>query len=59
MQVENPLQRRVKGTGLGLPLSKRLAELLGGSVTVESTLGSGSTFRLILPLMPADFETAG
>jgi signal transduction histidine kinase/CheY-like chemotaxis protein len=58
VQVENPLQRRVKGTGLGLPLSKRLAELLGGSVTVESTLGSGSTFRLTLPLMPADFETA-
>jgi signal transduction histidine kinase/CheY-like chemotaxis protein len=58
VQVENPLQRRVKGTGLGLPLSKRLAELLGGSVTVESTLGSGSTFRLNLPLMPADFETA-
>ena len=59
VQVENPLQRRVKGTGLGLPLAKRLAELLGGSVTVESTLGSGSTFRLILPLMPANFETAG
>ena len=58
VQVENPLQRRVKGTGLGLPLSKRLAELLGGTVTVESTLGSGSTFRLNLPLMPADFETA-
>ena len=59
VQVENPLQRRVKGTGLGLPLSKRLAELLGGSVTVESTLGAGSTFRLTLPLLPADFETAG
>jgi signal transduction histidine kinase len=59
VQVENPLQRRVKGTGLGLPLSKRLAELLGGSISVESTLGLGSTFRLALPLMPADFETAG
>jgi len=59
VQVENPLQRRVKGTGLGLPLSKRLAELLGGSVTVESTLGAGSTFRLMIPLMPADLETAG
>jgi CheY-like chemotaxis protein/anti-sigma regulatory factor (Ser/Thr protein kinase) len=59
VQVENPLQRRVKGTGLGLPLSKRLAELLGGSVTVESRLGAGSTFRLTVPLMLADFETAG
>jgi len=59
VQVENPLQRRVKGTGLGLPLSKRLAELLGGSITVNSTLGLGSTFCVTLPLMPPDFETAG
>lgn len=48
-QVEHPLQRRVKGTGLGLPLSRRLAALLGGSVTVESELGKGSTFSLIVP----------
>jgi signal transduction histidine kinase/CheY-like chemotaxis protein len=50
VQIENPLQRRVKGTGLGLPLSRRLAELLGGSIAVESRLGQGSTFRLTLPL---------
>jgi signal transduction histidine kinase/CheY-like chemotaxis protein len=49
-QVEHPIQRRVKGTGLGLPLSRRLAELLGGSVAVESQLGSGSTFSAILPM---------
>ena len=35
VQIENPLQRRVKGTGLGLPLSKRLAELLGGRIGVR------------------------
>src|SRR5581483_2193673 len=46
VQIENPLQRRVKGTGLGLPLSKRLAELLGGSISVQSELGVGSTFAL-------------
>lgn len=49
-QIENPLQRIVKGTGLGLPLSRRLAELLGGSVRLESTPGLGSTFFLTIPL---------
>ena len=59
VQVENPLQRRVKGTGLGLPLSKRLAELLGGSIGVESELGVGSTFTLTVPIIyraPVDPE---
>jgi PAS domain S-box-containing protein len=37
------------GTGLGLPISRRLAELLRGSLTVESVLGEGSTFTLQLP----------
>jgi signal transduction histidine kinase len=48
-QVENPLQRRVKGTGLGLALSRRLATVMGGSLEVESQLGRGSTFTLELP----------
>src|SRR5215470_9398775 len=49
VQVENPLQHRVKGTGLGLPLSRRLAELLGGRVAVRSTVGVGSTFAAVIP----------
>ena len=48
-QVENPLQHKYKGTGLGLPLSKRLAELLGGQIRLESQSGAGSTFSLVIP----------
>jgi signal transduction histidine kinase/DNA-binding response OmpR family regulator len=48
-QIANPIQRRVKGTGLGLPLSKQLAELLGGNVGLESALGQGSVFSVTLP----------
>ncbi len=48
-QIEHPLQRRSKGTGLGLPLCRKLADLLHGSVEVTSVLGAGSTFTLTLP----------
>ncbi|WP_420128026.1 ATP-binding protein [Longimicrobium sp.] len=47
VQIAHPDQQL--GTGLGLPISRRLAVLLGGSLTVESALGEGSTFRLSLP----------
>jgi signal transduction histidine kinase/DNA-binding response OmpR family regulator len=50
-QVDNPVQKRVRGTGLGLPLVRKLAMLLGGSVSVNSTLGVGSTFSVIVPLV--------
>ena len=48
-QIEHALQRHSKGTGLGLPLCRKLAALLGGDVTVASSPGAGSTFCLTLP----------
>ncbi|MBM4467063.1 MAG: response regulator [Chloroflexi bacterium] len=53
VQLEAPVKQRVKGTGLGLALSRRLVELLGGSLSVESELGVGSTFTVIIPLVYA------
>ena len=52
-QVDSPLQKRLRGTGLGLSLCKRFAELLGGEVGVSSEPGVGSTFFVIIPLAMA------
>jgi signal transduction histidine kinase len=49
-QVDSRLSRSHSGTGIGLSLSRRLATLLGGELTVSSVVGSGSTFRLTLPI---------
>lgn len=49
-QVPTRLQAKAKGTGLGLPLSKRLTEFLGGSISVVSTPGIGSTFSVEIPV---------
>ena len=50
-QVDGPLQRQSKGTGLGLPLVRRLIHLLGGKVELASTVGRGSTFTATLPIV--------
>jgi len=60
VQVQGPLQTRAKGTGLGLPLCRRLAHALGGRVGVESLLGTGSRFFLSLPItLAGSSEQAG
>lgn len=59
-QLDHPIQTQVKGTGLGLPLCRKLAELLGGSVEVSSRPGEGSTFVATIPVNYAanDIERA-
>lgn len=50
VQIDSPLQRKWRGTGLGLSLSKKIAELLGGSVAMTSEPGAGSTFSVTIPI---------
>jgi len=49
-QIDNSNTRQKGGTGLGLAISKRMVEMQGGTIAVESALGQGSTFRVVLPV---------
>jgi signal transduction histidine kinase len=50
-QIENPAERRFEGSGLGLPLVKEFAELMGGLVSVESQISMGSKFTVTFPYL--------
>ena len=58
-QVDSSTTRKVGGTGLGLAITKKLVELHGGAISVESEVGRGSSFTIKLPLETDDENTPG
>ena len=57
-QAGTDVTRKFGGTGLGLTISRQLVELMGGTISVKSTFGLGTTFTVILPLEASDVQVA-
>jgi signal transduction histidine kinase len=57
-QVDNTSTRRQGGTGLGLAITRRIVEMHGGTLRVQSTPGEGSTFRIVVPVRVAEKKEA-
>jgi signal transduction histidine kinase len=55
-QVNNSITRENRGSGLGLAITKQLIELMDGQIKLESKLGHGSTFTVLLPIKNAPGE---
>lgn len=58
-QEDNGARTQYKGTGLGMAITKRYVELMGGTITVESKKGAGSTFAVELPMELTDAQAVG
>jgi two-component system cell cycle sensor histidine kinase PleC len=55
-QIDSSISRKYEGTGLGLPLTKKLTELMGGAFDIKSEVGLGTTITLVFPVMPQEKE---